>query len=54
VNRESREGSLGDYFYFFMSLVIATVVLYGFGLWVSGEVYEPLRKGDRVIVAAAA
>jgi hypothetical protein len=39
---KSRKGLLGNYFYFFMSMVIATVVVYGFGQTAKEKLLHPV------------
>lgn len=55
VNRaKSRKGSLGDYFYFFMSLVIAAVVVYGFGQTAKEKLIHPAIERPFVLYVHAA
>jgi hypothetical protein len=49
-----RKGLLGDYFYFFMSLVIAVVVLYGFGQTAGEKLIHPAIARPFVLYVHAA
>jgi hypothetical protein len=51
---ERRKGLLGDYFYFFMSLVIAMVVVYGFGQTAEEKFIHPAIARPFVLYVHAA
>ncbi|HXW93436.1 MAG TPA: hypothetical protein VEK33_23000 [Terriglobales bacterium] len=51
---KNRKGFLGDYFYFFMSLIIATVVVYGFSQTAKENLLHPVIARPFVLYVHAA